>query len=334
MTQTDELTWDERVARGAELYRSGVRGRYAPSPTGPLHLGNVRTALIAWLQARLEGGAFIMRMENLDEPRSVEGSAEQIMEDLYWLGLDWEEGPDVGGAVGSYTQSERTAIYEDALARLRERGRIFECYCSRKDIREAVSAPHDAAPVYPGTCRHLDEAERQAVEEEKGFGPAWRFLVGEGVTFEVIDRVKGAFAQDLTEDVGDFVVKRRDGLFAYQLAVVVDDALMGVTDVVRGEDLLSSTPRQVALYEILGLEVPRFWHVPMMEDEDGERMSKRDGSESLQEWRERGASAEEVVGHLAASLGWAESGEALSARALLERVEARGGIAYMRETLS
>ena len=312
--------FDEQLARARQLREQGPRGRYAPSPTGPLHLGNVRTALLSWLQIRLVGGTYIMRNEDLDEPRAVEGCDEQIYEDLRWLGLDWDEGPDVGGPVGPYDQSERTHLYLDALLRLEEEGRVFRCYCSRKDVREAASAPHGSGGVvYPGTCRDLspDQAE-QARQRHPGRTPSWRYRVESG-PIAVEDHVAGVFEQDLGRDVGDFVVRRADELFAYQLAVVVDDALMGVTDVMRGDDLLASTPRQVELFEALELPVPRFWHVPLMYDEEGNRMSKRERSRSLVQLREdEGARPEQIVGRLAASIGLVDEGAQLSASELLE----------------
>lgn len=298
-----------------------MRGRYAPSPTGPLHLGNVRTALIAWVLARRVGGEFVMRMEDLDRPRTVEGSAEQILDDLTWLGLDWDEGPDVGGPFGPYTQSERDSNYAEALLQLEAAGKVFRCWCSRKDIREAASAPHEGSPVYPGTCRDLDPDEIAAVQAEKpDRTPAWRYRATEG-DIGVDDQIMGWFRQNLSTDVGDFVLRRADGLFAYQLAVVVDDIQMQITDVVRGADLLESTPRQIALYHALGAAPPRFWHVPLMLDDDGDRMSKRDGSDSLRSLRNAGYSPEQVVGRLAASLDWVAEGTALTAHDILTRCD-------------
>ncbi|MGM0557954.1 MAG: tRNA glutamyl-Q(34) synthetase GluQRS [Myxococcota bacterium] len=312
--------FDEQLAVARELRAQGARGRYAPSPTGPLHLGNVRTALISWLQARLVGGTYIMRNEDLDENRALEGCDEQIYEDLRWLGLDWDEGPDVGGPVGPYDQSERTHFYLDALLRLEEAGRVFRCYCSRKDVREAASAPHGSSGViYPGTCRELspEEAE-EARQRHPGRTPSWRYRVPPGQT-SLEDIVSGPYSQELDRDVGDFVVRRADELYAYQLAVVVDDALMGVTDVVRGDDLLPSTPRQIELFRALELPVPEFWHIPLMYDEEGNRMSKRERSASLARLRdEQDARPEAIVGQLAASLGLVEPGAELSAQELLE----------------
>lgn len=315
------MNFDQLLEKANQLKEERPRGRYAPSPTGPLHLGNARTALLAWLQARLSGAAFIMRNEDLDQPRVVEGSAQQIYEDLYWLELDWDEGPDVGGPVGPYDQSERTELYEEALRRLDEAGVVFRCYCSRKDVREAASAPHDNGRViYPGTCRFLSEEEEAAVKADKpNRTPSWRYRVpARDLSLE--DTIAGRYAQKLDTEVGDFPIRRADALFAYQLAVVVDDGLMGVTDVLRGDDLLSSTPRQVELFEALGFDVPRFWHVPLMCDDEGNRLSKRDGSDSLQMLRERGKSPYEVVGTLAASVGLAEPGEEISVGRLLDRL--------------
>lgn len=304
-----------------------TRGRYAPSPTGPLHLGNLRTALLAWLQVRRVGGVFVLRMEDLDRPRVVPGSAQQLLDDLRWLGLDWDEGPEgtrakkqgpEGGPFGPYTQSERDHLYEAALAALIERGDVFRCWCSRRDIAEAASAPHGASPIYPGTCRDLNEAQHAQRQAEKPDRvPAWRFRVRD-TTITFRDELCGEVTQRLADEVGDFVVRRADGLFAYQLAVVVDDLAMQITDVVRGEDLLDSTPRQIALARALGGDPPRYWHVPMMLDEAGERLSKRDGSRSLAELRAAGWTPERVVGHLAATLGWAQEGALLRPHDLLE----------------
>ncbi|MFW5968181.1 MAG: glutamate--tRNA ligase family protein, partial [Persicimonas sp.] len=197
--------FDQRLREARALAKEGPRGRYAPSPTGPLHLGNARTALLAWLQTRLVGGTFIMRNEDLDEPRAVEGCDERIYEDLYWLELDWDEGPDVGGPLGPYDQSRRTELYEEALARLDEKGVVFRCYCSRKDVREAASAPHDEGPlIYPGTCRFLtEEQEEQKRKERPERSPSWRYRVpAREVSLE--DVVCGPYRQDLPSEVGDF----------------------------------------------------------------------------------------------------------------------------------
>lgn len=330
-----QLQYDKLLKKAAALREKSRRARFAPSPTGPMHLGNARTALLAWLQARLTGSVFVMRMEDLDQPRVVEGSAEAIYEDLRWLGIDWDEGPEVGGPVGPYVQSARVAIYEAALERLKvpedeqdecetpERC-VFRCYCSRRDVREAASAPHeDGNLIYPGTCRCLSPAEERAVRREKpDRTPSWRFHAPSSEVC-VDDEIAGEYRQQLDAEVGDFPVRRADGIFAYQLAVVVDDALMGVTDVLRGADLLSSAPRQIALFNALGLPVPRFWHVPLLCDECGMRLSKRDGAESIQLMREEGMGPQELVGQLAESVGLAEPGEVISARELLGRLDIR-----------
>ncbi len=307
--------FDEMLECAVAVRRGVACGRYAPSPTGALHLGNLRTALAAWLQARVMGGVFVLRMEDLDTARNRTGCAEAILRDLRRIGVDWDEGPDVGGPLGPYSQSGRQHCYRAALERLDAGGRIFPCYCSRKDIREAASAPHGAAVVYPGTCRAARASGRLSAEDS-GPGPAWRFAVGDdSVRFH--DCLQGICRQHLGREVGDFVLKRRDEVFAYQLAVVVDDALMGVTDVVRGDDLTDSTPRQIALQDALGLPTPRYWHVPLLCDEQGERMSKRNAAASLDEYCDGGGTPESLVGRFARELSLCDSAEPLSAAELL-----------------
>ncbi|HET8732996.1 MAG TPA: tRNA glutamyl-Q(34) synthetase GluQRS [Anaeromyxobacteraceae bacterium] len=284
-----------------------IRGRFAPSPTGPMHLGNARTALLAWLDVRSRKGALTMRVEDLDGPRVRPGLEARILGELRWLGLDWDEGPDVGGPRGPYRQSERGARHADALGRLREADLAYPCFCSRAEIAQAAQAPHasDEGPRYPGTCRDLSAAERAARGARRP--PAWRFRVPEGtVSFE--DRVHGTCRFDVAATVGDFVVARADGVPAYQLAVAVDDAAMEVTDVLRGDDLLPSTARQLLLYRALGLPEPRFAHVPLVVGADGERLAKRHGALSVGELRERGDDPAAVVGLLAASAGLAPPG--------------------------
>jgi glutamyl-tRNA synthetase len=295
-----------------------IRGRYAPSPTGQLHLGNARTALLAWLHTRALGGRFVMRIEDLDRPRCVHGSTQAILDDLRWLGLDWDEGPDVGGDFGPYLQSERTAIYEKALATLSAQERIFECYCSRTEIAAAASAPHgpaDEGPRYPGTCRHLS-AEVIASRRKAGRSPSLRFRVDPGVR-RFVDGLAGPFEMDVAASVGDFIVRRSDGIHAYQLAVSIDDGLMGITHVVRGDDLLSSTPRQQMLLEALGLPVPEYLHVPLLLGPDGKRLCKRNGDTTLGWYREHGVSPERVVAELARTCGLTDRRE-ISPRELLQ----------------
>jgi glutamyl-tRNA synthetase len=280
------------------------RGRYAPSPTGAIHLGNARTALLAWLDARARGGAFVMRVEDLDRARVPVGAEARLLEDLRWLGLDWDEGPDRGGPFAPYRQSERAARYDEAIARLLAAGRAFPCACSRADVARAASAPHaddEDGPRYPGTCRGLPAAEVEARAAAQGRAPAIRFD-GRGQAFDFVDEVRGAVATG-PGGVDDFVLRRADGAASYQLAVVVDDAAMEIGRVVRGDDLLTSTPRQLALYAALALAPPAFAHVPLVLAPGGERLAKRTRPASLADLRARGVAPEAVVGALGASAG-------------------------------
>lgn len=255
------------------------RTRYAPSPTGAMHLGHARTALVTWLRARAAEGAVVMRIEDLDAPRVREGSEASILADHEWLGLDWDEGP--------YHQSARLARYDEVLAELADR--TFPCTCTRKEVHEA-SAPHGDPGVYPGTCRDgPSHPERDA---------AIRFrMVAAPAPFR--DALHGVVDGGHADD---FVLRRRDGLHAYQLAVVVDDHDMAITEVVRGDDLLSSTPRQIALYEALGWEPPAWLHVPLVVGNDGARLAKRHGAIAIGAYREAGWSPQRLLGMLAASL--------------------------------
>lgn len=276
----------------------GHRGRFAPSPTGDLHLGGARTALAAWLWARSQGGPFILRVEDLDRPRVVAGAEARIAEDLAWLGLDFDEGPDEGGPHAPYRQSERQPLYDAAVEALLASGRAFRCWCSRAEVARAATAPHgagDDGPRYSGTCR-------ERMSGPPGRLPSVRLRV-EPETVAFVDGVHGAQADDVAATVGDFVIRRADGVTAYQLAVVVDDAAMAIDDVLRGDDLLGSTGRQLLLYRALGLTAPRFAHVPLVLGPDGSRLSKRHGAIGVRAWRERGWSSQRVVGMLAASLG-------------------------------
>lgn len=282
-----------------------ARGRYAPSPTGALHLGNLRTALLAWLFARAAGGAFTLRIEDLDLPRVRPGATRLMLGDLSWLGLDWDEGPDVGGALGPYFQSMRQALYGQAIARLRAQGMIYPCYCTRAELAQIASAPQGQGsdgPRYPGVCRHLTAKQRTALEAS-GRRPALRFIAPmEPVTFR--DALHGAVSESVATATGDFIVRRSDGIISYQLAVVVDDALMGVTQVVRGGDLLSSTARQLALFDALGYSRPTLYaHTPLVIDRDGARLAKRTDAAGLAALRAAGYTSAEVVGALAASCG-------------------------------
>lgn len=284
-------------------------GRFAPSPTGPLHLGNLRTALLAWLFARSAGARFLVRMEDLDRSRVREGIEEAHLADLRGLGLEWD-GPVV-------RQSERMELYEEAIDRLDAKGRLYPCYCTRAEIRAAVSAPHgiSAADCYPGTCRELTKTER-AEREAAGRSPALRVRAEESRIY-FIDWLLGP--QEYETD--DFVVRRNDGTPSYQLAVVVDDAEQEIGEVVRGADLIDSTPRQILLADLLGLEAPRYAHVPLVLGPDGQRLAKRHGAVTLADQAELGEGPREVCGWMASSLNLAGSGETISAEELLVRFD-------------
>ncbi len=293
------------------------RGRYAPSPTGTTHLGNASTALLAWLSVRARGGAYVMRIEDLDRPRVVRGSAEGILRDLRWLGLDWDEGPDLGGPYAPYAQSERGERYDAAFEGLRADGRVYPCFCSRKDIQAAASAPQAPGDEarYPGTCRDLPRSEI-ASRFASGAAPAWRFRVDPAGVPSFTDRVRGCYQAE-PGSIGDFVVRRADGVPAYQLAVVVDDIAMKISEVVRGEDLLASTVRQLLLYRAFDASPPAFAHVPLILGDDGARLSKRHLGVTLRELRDAGESAEAIVGRLAQRHGLRETATPIAARDLL-----------------
>jgi glutamyl-tRNA synthetase len=296
-----------------------VRARFAPSPTGDLHAGGAWTALASWLVARRHGaaGAYVVRVEDLDPPRVVAGSAARILEDLAWLGLDWDEGPDVGGPFGPYVQSARHARYEAAVAALAARGLVYPCDCSRAEIARVASAPHGEEAVYPGTCRDRDPARPFKRD------PALRLRVPDGSRVAVEDAALGPVAQDVGRECGDFVLRRGDGVFAYQLAVVVDDLAMRITDVVRGADLASSTPRQVLLARLLGGEPPRYAHVPLVVASDGTRLAKRTAGASIRGLRDAGVDPRAVVGALAHGLGFTADAAPRSPAEVLEAARDR-----------
>jgi glutamyl-tRNA synthetase len=301
-----------------------IRGRYAPSPTGDLHLGNLRTALLAWLFARCTDGQFVLRIEDLDRSRVRSGAGERMLFDLRWLGLDWDEGPDIGGPYAPYIQSDRQEIYTTYLQRLLDKGLIYPCYCSRAEIARAASAPHgNEGPRYPGTCRYLTQAQRRQ-HEAQNRRPSMRFRVDDERTVTFTDLLVGPVEQQVQQTVGDFIVCRSDGIFAYQFAVVVDDALMHINQIVRGVDLLQSTARQILLSEALGFQVPTFAHVPLLLDEHGKRFSKRTQSAGLEPLRMARTTPEQVVGQMAAECGLVDRGEQLSARELAQRYKYQG----------
>jgi glutamyl-tRNA synthetase len=257
-----------------------------------------------------------LRIEDLDRPRVRPGATAQLVADLRWLGLDWDEGPDVGGPCVPYIQSQREQIYEAQLQKLQEAGLVYPCYCSRAEIARVASAPHgDEGPRYPGTCRSLTNAQRQRYLNE-GRKPSLRFRVDDQRVVTFTDLLAGPVQQHVQQTSGDFVLRRADGIFAYQFAVVVDDGLMGINQVTRGADLLSSTARQILLFEALGLPIPTFIHVPLWLDSHQQRLSKRVESAGLAPMREQGATPEQVIGQLASSCGLVAQGMALSAHAL------------------
>ena len=303
-------------------------GRLAPSPTGALHLGNVRTFMIAWLRARSAGGKVIFRMEDLDHPKDKPGAAAAAVEDLKWLGFDWDE---------EYVQSERRAIYREALAALHTK--VYPCVCSRKDVENAQSAPHAGEQLhYPGTCRgrFATWQEAQAVRP-----PCWRFAVEPNTIVTFDDAFAGRYTQDVAATLGDFPLARDEDGAGYTFACTVDDLLMGVTEVVRGDDLLAATPAQILIAEALEPLLPNlsnpsnpsnlsnpsnpsnltYCHVPLVVGPDGRRLAKRHGDTRIAMYREQGKSPEEILGFLAASCGWASPGEKVSLRDLLPRFD-------------
>lgn len=277
-------------------------GRFAPSPTGRLHVGNLRSALLGWLWARSLGGDFVLRIEDLDPDRCRPQFIDGIYEDLEFLGLDWD-GPVL-------RQSERTEVYRAALETLRAAGRVYECTCSRAEVARAASAPHagEDGPVYPGTCR-------AGAAAKPGRTPALRFLVPTGVV-HFDDALRGPVEQDVEHAVGDFIIRRSDGVASYQLAVVVDDAASHVTHVLRGDDLLGSTPRQLQLHGALSLKAPTYAHVPLVVQPDGRRMAKREGASTVAGLRARGVEASSIIGRFAKWSGLSD-GAPCTARELL-----------------
>jgi glutamyl/glutaminyl-tRNA synthetase len=270
------------------------RGRLAPSPTGLLHLGHARTFWMAQERARAHAGILVLRSEDLDRERCRAEFATAMIEDLRWFGFEWQEGPDVGGRYGPYQQSQRTEHYQAAFGRLRAGGYIYPCGCSRQDVLRALQAPHqgEEEPIYPGTCRF--EHQLPSTSGEPHPPSNWRFRVPDGETIAFVDGHGGPQQFVAGKDFGDFVVWRHDGMPSYQLAVVVDDVAMRITEVVRGEDLLLSTARQLLLYRALGWLPPRFYHCPLVADERGVRLAKRHDALSLRRLREQGSAPESL----------------------------------------
>ena len=278
-------------------------GRFAPTPSGRMHLGNVFSALMAWASARSQNGSFILRIEDLDVRAHNPQYTSYLLDDLQWLGLTWDKGP--------FYQSKRTELYQEALLRLQQQELLYPCFCSRADLH-AAQAPHvsDGTYIYAGTCRNLSHTKREELSKHKI--PATRLRVP-SKTYTFKDRVYGPITQNLAESCGDFIVQRADGVFAYQLAVVIDDADMGITEVVRGSDLLSSTPRQLYLQDVLGLSHPQYAHLPLLVAPDGKRLSKRNRDLDLGTLRSHRKTPEEILGFLAYCVGLAEKEEPLSA---------------------
>ena len=293
-----------------KTYRSlehAVVGRFAPTPSGRMHLGNVFSCLMAWLSARSAHGRVVLRIEDLDPRAQDKAVADRLMADLEWLGLPWDEGP--------YWQSERTDIYEDVVRRLSELGLTYPCFCTRAELH-AATAPHasDGTYLYAGTCRSL--TPEQIAERARRRAPAMRLRVPDegdpAGAIEFCDLAYGPQKEVLAHECGDFLVRRSDGVFAYQLAVVIDDGLMGVNQVVRGRDLLESSARQTYLARLLGLEAPTYGHVPLLVAPDGRRLSKRDQDLDLGALRQQGISSRRIIGALAAAAGIAQKGEEAS----------------------
>ncbi len=302
--------------RSPATRQARVVGRLAPSPTGAQHLGNARTYLLAWLSVRSRGGRVILRVEDIDSPRVKSWAVEQALEDLRWLGLDWDEGPDVGGDHAPYIQTQRHHRYQQALEYLRQAELVYPCTCSRSDVLGAASAPHvgQEGPIYAGTCAGRRAADAAGLGEGSF---SWRFRSSDQlVSFS--DRIAGWQHCVVRQELGDFVVAKSDGTPAYQLAVVVDDHSMGVTEVFRGDDLIPSAMRQINLYQAFDWNPPGFAHVPLVVGPDGRRLAKRHGDSRLSVLRAAKVPPERLIGLLAWSCGWQSSTRPIRASELLE----------------
>jgi len=298
-------------------------GRFAPTPSGRMHLGNVFAALVAWLSVKSQNGQLVLRMEDIDTQRTSAEYAEILRDDLRWLGLIWDE--------ETPAQSTRSAVYDRYFSILEEKGLLFPCYCTRSQLH-SVNAPHlsDGTYVYPGTCRNLTDTQKAAFQR----APAWRVQVPDR-EYRVNDLCQGIYRENLLTDCGDFVVRRADGVYVYQLAVTVDDGEAGVTEVVRGQDLLSSAPRQMYLQELFGFPHPQYGHVPMLLAPDGRRLSKRDRDLDLGYLRQR-LSPQQLIGTLAYCAGIIDREEAISARELATQFswdKLKGDAIIMTDTL-
>ncbi len=285
-----------------------LKVRFAPSPTGPFHIGGARSALFNWLVARHADGTFLVRIEDTDLKRSTKESEENIKDSLKWLGMNWDEGIDVGGPHGPYRQTERLDLYKKEVQRLLDEGKAYYCYCSAEELEKSRKAQLDAGktPIYDEHCRHLTEEEKAKYEAE-GREPVVRLKVRKDGVFAFDDMVRG-HVEFQAAGVGDFIIMKSDGIPVYNFAVVIDDAFMEVTHVIRAEEHLSNTPRQLAIYEALGYKPPKFGHISLILGEDHKKMSKRHGATSVTEYRNMGYLPEAVVNYLAL-LGWTPKGE-------------------------
>ncbi|MFZ0407688.1 MAG: tRNA glutamyl-Q(34) synthetase GluQRS [Cyanobium sp.] len=308
------------IAGGLARREQGYRGRFAPSPTGDLHRGNLRTALLSWLDARLQGGEWLLRIDDLDRPRNRPGAVTRILADLHWLGLDWD-GPPL-------LQSDRRGLYASVLSSLRRGGHLYPCGCSRRLLAD-ISAPHGALAVYPGFCRQGGIGWGG----QQGRLPSWRLRLADAAIRWPEDSARPGGLEAAAE-VGDVVLRRADGMVAYHLATAVDELSMGISAVVRGEDLWASTGAQVAVMALLGAPPPRYWHVPLWRDRQGQRLSKRAAAEGLEGLRQGGADGPAVIGRLAASLDLVPSGSRLSARELCQQLRLPDLVAAVQRPLS
>jgi nondiscriminating glutamyl-tRNA synthetase len=298
-----------------------IRTRFAPSPTGHLHIGNARTAILNWIFTRHAGGQFILRIEDTDQERSTEASEKSILQDLRWLGLDWDEGPDAGGNAGPYRQSERMDLYQSHLDQLLESGRVYPCYCTAEELeqRRSEQLARGESTHYNGHCRNLSDSEKRKYESE-GRESAFRFKADSGgVTFD--DLVRGQVTVP-GDQLGDFIIARAGGMPMYNFACVIDDHLMSISHVVRGDDHVSNTPRQILIYQAFGWTLPQFAHIPMILGPDRQRLSKRHGATSVDQYREEGYLPETLINFLSL-LSWSSASgeEILSIPQLIEEFD-------------
>lgn len=289
-----------------------MKGRFAPSPTGYIHLGNVWIALLSYVSTRQQDGTYVIRMEDIDLQRSKREYGEALLDDLEWLGFNWDEGPRVGGPEKSYWQSERLDLYDAVLEQFRLQNLMYPCFCNRARLQSIASAPHRGEEVhhYDGHCRHLSIDEKMILESQRH--PSWRLCVG-NQSYEIEDRFQGIHSFSLQDEVDDFVLRRSDGMYAYNLAVVVDDIAMGISEIIRGHDLLDTTGQQLFLYQCLQGDIPRYGHAPLLIDSSGYRLSKRQKSITIRELRALQWEPKRILGELAVLGGLIKPGDYPSA---------------------